>query len=202
MTDVAVAPKPARNMKPMPQPQRPALPPQSAKPAQTLREAAPRKLKPSSFQGSEFARARFDAVLPPEWDFEDAMQPEFWAYVSHKFRSNQLTGGRDRIGAFIDLATEDHAFYALLYVCDITKSGGLIVQCIGPSVDPKSGRTCPVDLKTGRPWGGRKFDVRWNEESRGFDVVLKATGEIVADGKDFPTAELAIAWAVNAARSA
>jgi hypothetical protein len=183
----------------MPAFQRPAALPQSAQPAQTLREAAPRKLKPSNFQGSEFARARYDAVMPAEWDFDDALRPSFWSYVAHEFKKNALTGGRDRVGAFIDLGTEDHAFYAQLYVRGTT-TDGLIIQCIGPSVDPKTGKTCPVDLKTGLPWAGRKFDIVWNDEKRGFDVVLKATGEVVADGKDFPTAELAVAWAVNAAK--
>jgi hypothetical protein len=202
MSDASAATvKPARNMKPMAPIQRPAPLPQSVMPAQTLREAAPRKLKPSSFQGSEFARARFDAVMPAEWDFEEALRPAFWSYVVHEFKRNQLTGGRDRVGAFIDLGTEDHAFYAQLYVRGTT-TDGLIVQCIGPSVDPKTGKTCPVNLKTGMPWAGRKYDILWNDEKRGFDVVLKANGEVVADGAQFPTAELAVNWAVNASKAA
>lgn len=200
MSDAATAVKPARNMKPMPAPMKPEPLPQSAKPAQTLREAAPRKLKPSSFKGSEFARARFDAVIPADYDFEDAIEPSFWSYVRQDFMPNALTGGMSRIGSFVDLTTEDHAFYAHLYVAGVTKDG-LIVQCIGPATDPKTGKAMPVDLKTGLPWAGRKFDIRWNEETRGFDVVLKKTGEIVANGKDFPTAELAVAWAVAAAKA-
>ena len=200
MSDVAVAPKPARNMKPMLQPQRPASLPQSATPPQTLREAQAHKLKSSSFKVSEFARARFDAMLPADWDYEDALNPSFWSYIASTLGKNHYTNGQDLTGAFIDLATEDHAFYAHLYVRKILKEGGLIVQCIGPSVDPHTGKAMPIDLATGGPWAGRKFAIVWNADKRGFDVVRKADGEVVADGAQFHTAELAIAWAVAAAK--
>jgi hypothetical protein len=60
----------------------------------------------------------------------------------------------------------------------------------------------PVDLETEKPWAGRKFAIEWNAEKRGFDVLRKADGAVVADGEQFPTAELAVAWAVAAAKKA
>ena len=197
MSDVQQAVKPARNMKPMAKAEPVMQPlPQSAVPAQTLREASARKLKPHMFQESGQTRLTFEATLPAEWDYSDTLDPAFWSYIASK-----IGGDRRVIGSFIHLDTEDQAFYALLKVADVRKDG-LAVVCIGPSVDPQTGEAMPVDLKTRRPWTGRKFDVRWNKASRGYDVIRKADEAVVADGGQFPTVELAVAWAVAAAKKA
>jgi len=164
----------------------------------TMRQEQPIALKPGAFQGAEFARARFDAMMPSGIAFEEALKPSFWTNVVHLLSRNQLTNQPDRSGAFIDLGTEDHAFYAKLYVRAVG-SNGLIVQCIGPSIDAK-GRACPVDLATGLPWTGAQpvesdgFDIRWNLGKRGFDIIRKSDQQVIADGSNFKTREMALEW--------
>ena len=197
MSEAAQAVKPARNMKPMPKVEPVMAPlPQSPVPAQPLREAQPKKIKPHMFQESGQTRLTFEASIPAEWDYSDTLDPAFWSYISSK-----IGGDKRVIGSFIHLDTDDHAFYALLKVTDVRKDG-LAVVCIGPSCDPQTGEAMPIDLRTRRMWTGRLFDIVWNKGKRGYDVIHKADGEVVASGEHFPTAETAVAWAVAAAKKA
>ena len=138
--------------------------------------------------------------------FEEVFRPGFWGNVVHLFKKDIIAGGADRAGAIIHLRTEDHAFYARLYVRAVLERG-LLVQCVGPSFDPKTGKACPIDLATGGPWYGptdlgiENFELRWNANKRGFDIVRKSDLQIVADGRNFPTRELAVEWIEKTARA-
>ena len=151
MSDVAVAAKPVKSTAPV-APVKPV--------AQTLREAQPRKFPPSGLQviGQDYDVLTITA--PAEWSFEDVMKPVAWSNVCGLVAKDALNTRRDKIGSLIEVRTADHAFYAVLYIGAIVldhlgKPCGLSVQCIGPSVDPKTGKSCPVDVKTGLPWAGR-----------------------------------------------
>lgn len=154
-----------------------------------------RALVSGRFQASEYARACFDVVLPANWDYEDTLRPGFWANVCHLLKRNPVSGEPSRQGALIDVGTEDHAFFAKLYVRAVLKAG-LVVQCIGPSIDPRTGKACPIDIETGLAWQGRKdvesgvFDIRWNGTA--FDIVTRDTEQTIAE--NFATRELATEW--------
>jgi hypothetical protein len=180
----------------------------AAKPAdKPARAEKQHTAKPGSFRGSEFARERMDHVMDAGTPFEEVFKPGYWTNVFGLLAKNIATGHADRAGAIIDCATEDHAFYATLYVRAVTASG-LIVQCIGPSVHPKSGRSWPVDLSTGGPWVGEvplesnMFDVKWNIAKRGFDIIRKSDNQVIADGGSFPTRELAAEWIKKTTKAA
>ena len=188
MAEIATAPKPAAAPK-------------------ILRAEQPPTAKPGSFQSSEFARARFDHVMQAGVPFEACLTPGYWSNVFHILQRNVATNAPDRSGAFVDVGTQDHAFIAKLYVRAVT-SGGLIVQCIGPGIEPKTGRACPIDLSTGLPWTGGaplnsdQFEVKWNVGKRGFDIIRKSDLQIVADGGQFPTRELAAEWIAKTSKAA
>lgn len=154
--------------------------------------------KLDNFHASEFARASFDHVMDAGIDFEEVFKPGYWRYVFHKLQKNISTNSPDRSGSLIVVGTEDHAFCAHLYVRAVT-AAGLIVQCVGPATD-KSGKMCPVDLATGRAWAGPaavssdQFDVRWNVGKRGFDILRSSDQQVIIDGGNFPTRELALEW--------
>lgn len=175
-------------------------------PEKKLRDEQILTLKPSAFKVADFARARFDAIMPSGLAFEEALKPSFWTNIVNLLKKNQLTSESDKTGAMIDLGTEDHAYYALLYVRAVLERG-LIVQCIGPCSDPKTGKACPIDLGTGMPWIGHKplkndhFDLRWNVGKRGFDIVRADDLQIVADGASFPTREMAVQWIERTAKA-
>lgn len=175
--------------------------------AKTLRQEQPHTAKPGSVKGAEYARVRLDHVMQAGIPFEEVFKPGYWANVFQLLARKESIGQADRTGAVIDVGTEDHAFYAQLYVRAVTASG-LIVQCVGPNVDPKTGRSCPTDLSTGKPWTGGAvldsddFEVKWNVGKRGFDIIRKSDNQIVADGNGFPTREMAAEWIRKTAKAA
>lgn len=203
MSDAVASAKTTRTTK-QAAPETPAA--STAAPQKTLREVAPAMLKPGDFEESQYAFLDVSAKIPAGMPFEEVFRPTFWANVVHVFKKDIIANNPDRSGAIIHLRTEDHAFYAKLYVRAVLRNG-LIVQCIGPSFDPKTGKACPVDLATGMPWGGMvdldtdAFDLKWNSNRRGFDIIRKSDQQVVADGANFPTRELAVEWINKTARA-
>lgn len=199
MTEVAtVSSRAVKSTKPAMQPE--AVLAAAATSAPKLkREPQPPTLKPGDFEESQYAFLDASAKIPAGMPFEEVFRPGFWGNVVHLFKKDIISGGVDRAGAVIHLRTEDHAFYARLYVRAVLERG-LLVQCIGPGFDVKSGKACPIDLATGGPWTGPtdlgidNFELRWNAGKRGFDIVRKSDLQVVADGRNFPTRELAVEW--------
>lgn len=149
----------------------------------------PHALKPTHFSGAEFAFATFSAVLPTGWTYEDALKPEFWVHVASKFAKNPMTGEADRAGAVIELRTEDHAFYARLYVRAVQERG-LIVAPLGEPIY--------FGLKAIKSKGYRE---RWNSGKKGFDIIRQSDNIIVVDGDKIKTREQAQAWIDEAMRA-
>lgn len=202
MPDVAAAPKPARNMKPMPMAEPVIKPlPQSTVPPTPMREAVKPKLLDRNFSVAGHTGVVFEAVISADWDFEDVLDPAFWVNVAPRLVKNPFTQDKDYTGSKIELRTIDHAFYADLMITKVSKDG-LVVKCLGPGIDIATGKRCPIDLQTEGPWAGRKYAVAWNKELRGYDVIRKADGVVVADGSQFLTAEKAIEWASAEAKKA
>jgi hypothetical protein len=196
MTEVAAAPsRPAKATKPATQSDAVL----SATAPVQKREPPKPSLKLGDFSESQYAFLDASAKIPADMPFEEVFRPAFWGNVVHLFKKDAIGGGADRAGAIIHLRTEDHSFYARLYVRAVLERG-LLVQCVGPSIDPRTGKACPVDLATGGPWTGPtalgidNFDLRWNSTKRGFDIVRRSDLQVVADGRNFPTRELAVEW--------
>lgn len=144
------------------------------------RPADQKKVKQSTFQLAEHAYGRRSVTLPVGWSIEDILAPEAWSEVAYLLVGNKLSGTLPQAGSIIEVRTEDHAFYAELYVRAVSKM----------SMD--------VDVIQYKPLGPQevkdtgKFDVRWNVGRRGFDVIRKSDKQIVAEG--LPKKEDAIAW--------
>jgi hypothetical protein len=149
--------------------------------AELTRQEQLKRVKPASLQMSEHAYARYSVVLPVGWDLDDVLDPEAWAHVAHKFEKTKLTNEPDRSGAIIEIRTEDHAFYAELYVRAV-RNMALDVQAI----------LGPVKLGPQAEKQTAGFDVRWNVGSRGFDIIRQADKVVVAKG--LPKKEDAHAW--------
>jgi len=150
------------------------------------KEAALPVLPPSqnrfSITEAGYAYAEIDVTQPVGHSIEDALRPEYWVHHSHKLKARAFTGEADRTGAIIRLRTDDHAYFATLYVRAVGEHG-LVMQLLTEPVylGPKSVET------TG-------FDVRWNVGNRGFDVIRKSDRSIVADSKMIKTREQASIW--------
>lgn len=159
-----------------------------------LRDIPP-TLKISELEEAEYAFAHMSARVPAGVDFSEVIKPGFWMNVVTTFKKNQMANSPDKAGATIAIRTEDHAYYALLYVRAVLE-GGLVVQCIGPASD-KSGKACPLDLQTGMPWVGEKppvseyLEMKWNKSKGGFDIIRKSDNQVIGDGAAFKTSEAA-----------
>lgn len=141
----------------------------AAKPAKTvpaaaaavpLRASQVRKISLERFQVVGHFRARYEAVLPAGWDFEDALVPEFWGYMAPRMQGNPSSSQKDHVGAVIELFADDHSFFAMLLVTGLKHNAqgvanALEVRCIGPASDAKTGKAWAVDTKTGLAWRGR-----------------------------------------------
>ena len=176
-----------------------AAPPTGVR-AQKLREAQVRKIAPGRMKPFGHYSEPQQVVIPADWDMEDVLNPECWAFIAPNMQANtQASVMSDRLGTLIEVRTEDHAFFAQLYVNGLKRNNqgqanAMVVTCIGPCWDAETDKCYPVDVRTGRRWTGRTYDIAWNATKRGFDVVRKANGEVVADGAQFQTREAALAW--------
>lgn len=143
----------------------------------------PRKILARHFMESEFAYADISVTMPVGHTIEDALKPEYWSHVAHRLQQNVLTGAPDRSGAIIRLRSEDHAFFAKLYVRAVRKDS-LEVALIGEPTyfGPKGGTKSD------------KYDTRWNVGARGYDVVRKSDGAIVGRAADLKLKEDAVAF--------
>ena len=125
-----------------------------------LREVQPKKFPPSMLypigQDYEILNVTADA----DWTLEDLLAPIAWTNVCKKVARDPLNTRRDMLGSAIHVHTSDKSFFAILIINGVVFDNmnnpyGLDVQCIGPSIDPKTGRACPVNVKTGMPWSGK-----------------------------------------------
>lgn len=166
-----------------------------------LRDAVPTMAKPAWLEESQFAFMDMSLQIPPTIDFNDVLKPGFWANVANTFQKNSISQS-EKHGAIIHVRTNDHAYYAILYVRAVL-SNGLIVQCVGPAVD-KNGKPCPVNLQTGQAWSteglqeqikrlaGVDFELKWNESKSGFDIVRPSDRIIISGAENHKTRESAL----------
>ncbi len=145
MSDVAAVAKPTKSPAPV-------------KPAQTLREVKPKTFSPSTLKPLGYGDTEIMTItVPTGWTFEDVMKPVAWSSVVGPISANASKTQIDRVGSRILLDTADNTFIAELRINRILRDNmtnpcGVELMCIGPSVDLKTGKPCPLNLKTGLPW--------------------------------------------------
>lgn len=129
---------------------------------QTLRQVKPKTLSPSSLTPLGYGRTEILTVdIPAEWTFADVMKPIAWSSVVGPVAANAAKTQVDRIGSLIYVNSVDNRFMAWLRIeviirDELKNPNGLKVMCVGPSIDPKTGKPCPLDLKTGLAWSDSK----------------------------------------------
>jgi len=144
------------------------------------RQKASAKLLEKDLRLQEHARAIFDVTLPAGMQFEECLEPDFWAVVAFRFgrRPGVVT---DLTGAIINIGRVDHAFFAQLYVRAVhPKSLDVAVLREPVYFGPQDDET--VD----------GFEIRWNAADKGFDILKGAN--IVGRARDFKLREKALLW--------
>jgi hypothetical protein len=147
MSDVTAPAKPAK-----------AVPPIMKPAPQTLREVKPKTFSPSSLKPLGYGETEIMTIaVPTGWTFEDVMKPVAWSSIVGPIAANSTKTQIDRVNSLIYATTADHSFMAWLLITGIVRDAmnnpcGVNLICVGPSVDLKTGRPCPLNLKTGLPW--------------------------------------------------
>jgi hypothetical protein len=142
----------------------------------------PNKVKQSTFQLSEHAYGRRSVTLPVGWTLDEILAPEAWSEVAHLLEGNKLNGIPPQAGSIIEVRTQDHAFYAELYVRAVRK--------MALDVDVIQAKT--LGPKDEKPISGN-YRPRWNVGAGGYDI-LRSDGAIVGRASDFKLKEDANAY--------
>ena len=96
-------------------------------------------------------------TAPAGMTFENALAPEAWVNVSRRVVQGVDSRRREWIGSIVHAHSADQSWFAHLYIRAIVydrfkQPCGLQVACVGPSVDPKTGKAAPINVATGLPW--------------------------------------------------
>jgi hypothetical protein len=137
----------------------PSAPSAAAAVAAAPAVAVPRKkrqLSISNFKPTGHFSEPQQVLLPADWTLEETFEPGFWASIAPMLQSSAKANGGDYLGTELEVRTTDHRFFARLIVTGVRfnthgVADGLVVDCVGPACDPKTGAPCPYDLKAKRP---------------------------------------------------
>jgi hypothetical protein len=140
-------------------------------------------LKLGAFRDYAHWQSQFLVELPVGWRFEECLRPEFYAQVSHKLAGNVATNTKELAGSLLHVVTEDHNFRAVLEVT-VVREKALQVEVFIPPVYYDLEEIPENDVNV----------ARWNAQLRGWDIVRKADGAVVADGKNIKTRREAADW--------
>ena len=125
---------------------------------QTLRETKPKTFAPSALKPLGYGTTDFMTLDVPEgWSFEDVQKSIAWTSVVNAIAADPGKTQPDRVGSLVYVNTADNRFIATLRIQKICRNElknpcGVETICIGPAIDLKTGRPCPMDLRTGLPW--------------------------------------------------
>jgi hypothetical protein len=118
----------------------------------TRREPTIMKFSADALRSLGQEHAILTAMAPEGMSFECALIPEAWAQVAYR-----AARPREWVGSDIVLHGHDYKWRANLQILAIVRDAfkqpcGLKVACVGPSVDPKTGKAVPINAATGLPW--------------------------------------------------
>jgi hypothetical protein len=133
-------------------------------------------------QEAQYAYGRYSITVPVGWTLDDILKPEAWALVAHRLKPQPGTGDSVRIGTIFEVRTQDHQWYAELYVRAVREMA-LDVAILREPVWLAPKTDDPDD-----------YEVKWNISVKGFDIIRKVDREKVGDGRKFPKKEDAIEY--------
>jgi hypothetical protein len=124
---------------------------------------------------------RVEYWMKPTHSFSDLLEPEYWAFVAHRFQK-PLDNAGTYAGSIIEVRPYDMRFYARLFVRAVLKTG-LIVSVLEHT---------EVGLQE---LTSEAIEVIWDTTVQGYDIIRKSDREVVGRAKDFKTLDQVQAWA-------
>lgn len=119
------------------------------------REPEMKKFPQGAMQVLGHDRSILTITAPPEMTFENALVPGAWVNASRRVAMD-TNRRREWLGSLIHLHAAGGDWFAILYIRAVVydkfkQPCGLQVSCIGPSIDPATGKACPISTVTGLP---------------------------------------------------
>jgi hypothetical protein len=130
--------------------------------------------------GSGHGYGRWEVTQPVGHTFEDLLRPEYWSHHARKLGPDPMTGRKSALGSILEIRTEDHSYYAELYVRDVADR----------ALDVRVSKE-PIPLGIQGEVETRKFKTRLNASTRKKDIIRKVDGVVVGSA---PTNEAAKDW--------
>lgn len=125
---------------------------------------------------------RCAVTVPEGYTLEDCLTDEFWGNVLHYFKGNDFQQKKPRSGDIIEVRTDDNAWYAELYLL------GVANETLKLKVLNYHNLTQRVEDEKS------SYQLRWNLNKRGFDVIRKSDRTVVQPAENLPTKDMAVAW--------
>ncbi len=141
-----------------------------------VRDPKQMRAKSSKFGLSDHGFTRFYYVMDVEEEYENALEPEYWAGLANQLQKNMFSGQADRSGAIIELRSEDHSFYAELYVRAVNPSELVVAPVREPVYFGKPGASKENE----------SYKRRWNVGNRSYEVQRVSDGAVVGRGFKIP----------------
>jgi hypothetical protein len=96
-------------------------------------------------------------TTPAGMTFENALVPAAWVNVCRRVVLGPDSRFKEWLGSDIILHGPDLKWRANLQIVAVVydkfkQPCGLQVACVGPSIDPKTGKAMPINVATGLPW--------------------------------------------------
>lgn len=142
-----------------------------------------------SIRESSFRVCEVDVLMPIGHTFEDALRPEYWVNHAHRLARRPVTNDPAKVGSELIVRRMDHALMFRLYVRAVLERSLIVVPLV-----PDARGVCVIEPEKSLAVATDHVDLRWNVAKRGYDVVRKSDGEVIADGARFPTREMAVDW--------
>lgn len=118
-------------------------------------------------------------TLPIGHRFEDLLTPSYWSSAAYKMKS--ITGVGTYAGSIIEVRARDLSFYGRLFVRDVSDRA-LVVEVL------ERHEIGLQELKSD------KFEARWDDSQKGYDIIRKSDRAIVGYAKDFKTKDAVQSW--------
>ena len=129
------------------------------------------KCKPSAFNVAPYKYGRFEVELPAGESFDTILKPDYWSQVAHMLQPPRGTRDKTWEGSIIEVRTEDHQFFAELYVRAVKEKDLKVAVLKEPVYFFEHTKSKKTD----------RHKTRFNVGAKAWDVV-RNDAEVVAKG--------------------
>jgi hypothetical protein len=150
----------------------------------TSRGTLPYYFLEKDWREAGYRYGRWEVTVPEDLSFTDCLREEVWRSIAPRLKADPRSGRPAQIGGIIELRAWDLSWYAELIILDVLP-GGLDVGILKQQTMVQREVPVPDD---------DRFEVRWNINKRGFDILRNSDRAVVADAAVIRSKPQAYTW--------